>query len=166
MITKKTCKGLINLIKDPHKFFTISSIYLFQKIVKPKEVITNKIAAYVVHLPSIPFNVLALFFPKNVSAPPAISPEIPALLPDCKITIKISDKHTITCTTNNMFLIIINSTSKLVYSSTLVSYHSPTIYTILFCNFYPSANGNIKFPVDLAIIITQKILIKRGCFYE
>ena len=66
-----------------------------EKIVKPKEVITNTIAAYVVHLPSIPFNVLALFLPKKVSAPPAISPEIPALLPDCNITIKIRDIHAI-----------------------------------------------------------------------
>ena len=39
-------------------------------------------AAIFVHVTNIASIVLALFLPKNVSAPPAISPVIPALLPD------------------------------------------------------------------------------------
>lgn len=43
----------------------------------------NNVAEIVVILESIASIVLALFLPKNVSAPPEIAPERPALLPCC-----------------------------------------------------------------------------------
>lgn len=55
----------------------------------------KKIATYFVILTSLLSKVLPLFFPKKVSAPPAIAPESPADLPSCKSTraiIAIEDK--------------------------------------------------------------------------
>jgi len=64
----------------------------FYFITKNKTIDTTKKAAAIIHvyLPSIASRVLPLYFPKNVSAPPAIEPESPALFPDCKSTTIIS----------------------------------------------------------------------------
>lgn len=55
------------------------------------EVTRKAIAANAVYLLSIASMVLPLFFPKNVSAPPAIIPDNPADLPDCNNTITIME---------------------------------------------------------------------------
>ncbi len=60
------------------------------------EVIMNNTAKTDVNLPSnssIPF-----FFPKKVSAPPAIEPDKPSLFPDCINTVIINPKLKMTCT--------------------------------------------------------------------
>ena len=49
---------------------------------KTTEVATNNIATTAVALSSMPSIVLALFLPKNVSAPPPMLPDRPACLPD------------------------------------------------------------------------------------
>jgi hypothetical protein len=61
------------------------------------EVTINMIAATDVYLLKIASIVLPLFFPKNVSAPPAIEPESPADLPDCSKIIIMMDNENIIC---------------------------------------------------------------------
>ncbi len=55
----------------------------------------NNTATTEVTFDKIPSIVLPLFLPKNVSAPPAIAPDIPCVLPDCIKTITIKTKATI-----------------------------------------------------------------------
>lgn len=62
-------------------------------------VTTNAIATTDVHLPNIASIVLDLFLPKNVSAPPAIVPDKPAVFPDCSRTTAISITEKIICKT-------------------------------------------------------------------
>ena len=59
------------------------------------DVTRNIIAATDVYLLSKASMVLPLFFPKKVSAPPAIEPDNPAVFPDCSNTITIIDKANI-----------------------------------------------------------------------
>jgi hypothetical protein len=54
-------------------------------------VIRNAIAAIEVYLLKIASIVLPLFFPKNVSAPPAMEPDRPADLPDWRSTITVRE---------------------------------------------------------------------------
>jgi len=61
------------------------------------EVMRKAIAAKDVYLLKIASIVLPLFFPKNVSAPPATEPESPAVLPDWSKTITIMDNENIKC---------------------------------------------------------------------
>jgi hypothetical protein len=57
------------------------------------DVIRNAIAANDVYLLNMASIVLPLLFPKNVSAPPAIVPDIPADFPDWRSTITIIDNE-------------------------------------------------------------------------
>lgn len=59
------------------------------------DVIRNAIATNFVYFSNIASNVRPLFFPKKVSAPPAIEPDNPALFPDCNNTTAINDKQKI-----------------------------------------------------------------------
>jgi len=59
------------------------------------DVTRNMIAATDVYLLNRASIVLPLFFPKNVSAPPAIEPDNPADFPDCKRTIMIMESENI-----------------------------------------------------------------------
>jgi len=61
------------------------------------DVIRNAIAAKDVYLLNMASIVLPLFFPKNVSAPPAIAPDNPADLPDWSSTITIIDNENSIC---------------------------------------------------------------------
>ncbi len=68
------------------------------------EVTMKSNATAAVHFARIPSKDLALFLPKNVSAPPAIEPESPCCAPDWKRTIATNTTASITCT-----IVIINS---------------------------------------------------------
>lgn len=59
------------------------------------DVTRNIIAAIEVYLLNNASRVLPLFFPKNVSAPPAMDPDKPADLPDCKRTMIMMDNENI-----------------------------------------------------------------------
>lgn len=61
------------------------------------EVTRKAMAANEVYLLSSASNVLPLFLPKKVSAPPAMEPDKPACLPDCNNTITIIDNANKIC---------------------------------------------------------------------
>jgi hypothetical protein len=62
----------------------------------------NMIATADVYLLKIASIVLPLFFPKNVSAPPAIDPESPSDLADCSKIIIMMAKEKIICNTETI----------------------------------------------------------------
>lgn len=63
------------------------------------------------------------FLPNNCSAPPAIAPDMPALLPDCNNTVAIKPNAAITCSTVIKAFILPSPPIPLkrIYSSTIVS---------------------------------------------
>lgn len=87
------------MIKAPDtQGLNIKLNYLLIIICNTIEVTRKAIAAKAVSLLSIASIVLPLFLPKKVSAPPAIEPERPACLPDCKRTTTIMKSAKSTCT--------------------------------------------------------------------
>ena len=62
------------------------------------EVMMKKTAIIAVHLAKMPSMLLALFLPKNVSAPPEIEPERPSCEPDWKRTTAVNNTARITWT--------------------------------------------------------------------
>ena len=71
------------------------------------DVIRNAIEANDVYLLSIASMVRPLLFPKKVSAPPAIVPEMPADFPDCNNTVMIIDIENSTCKIFNIIVPIL-----------------------------------------------------------
>ena len=61
------------------------------------DVTRNAMDANDVYLLSMASMVRPLLFPKNVSAPPAMVPEIPADLPDCNSTVMMMEIENRTC---------------------------------------------------------------------
>ena len=87
-----------NQQKNRRKTTVLKSSTNYLTNTKIKRDVTRKItAAADVIFDKIASIVLPLFLPKNVSAPPAIEPDKPAVLPDCIKTIAISAIATIMC---------------------------------------------------------------------
>ena len=80
----------------------------FKNINRIIDVTRKAMEANEVYLLSIASIVRPLLFPKNVSAPPAIVPDMPADLPDCSSTVTIMDIENKTCST---FMIIVPTLS-------------------------------------------------------
>jgi len=75
--------------------------------VNPKELSKNNMAKTIPNLEKKLSNPLALVFPKNCSPAPAMEPDNPALLPDCKRTVAIKPNELMIKTT----IIAITTTS-------------------------------------------------------